>query len=149
MRSLFTLISAILSFSVVAQTPADFFHLWMDTQVVQGEEIIWEKVIDSPVEEGKPVNVKLTGNNFKMMVRLSCMPIDEIFMILTVQSETLLRDSKGKVNFYSNMRSIKMPYSDHVIYYPLGGDPDNATDEAINAEEPLLRLVLLIEPDSP
>lgn len=119
-----------------AQEEPLFFTMQMDTQVLDGEQLLWANSVEHVLPSGSPVNFQLAGRNFKMVLRLTCYPADSENMILVVQSEILLKERDDSVNFYSNFKTIKMAYNDPVFYFPLG------TERAKDEQNSLLRLVL-------
>lgn len=117
-----------------------FYTMQMETQVLDGEQLLWSNNAEHTLPSGSPENFQLAGQNFKMVLRLTCYPADSEFLILVVQSEILLKERDDTVNFYSNFKTIKLAFNDPVFYFPLG--IERAKDE----QNSLLRLVLTFLP---
>jgi len=135
---LFSLIS--LSAPLYSEDEMLTFTLQMDTQVLDGDRLLWSNKVEHVLPSGSPVNFQLAAQNLKMVLRLTCYPADTEHMILVVQSEILLKERDGAVNFYSNFKTIQMAYNDPVLYFPLG------TKRAEEEHLSLLKLVLNFPP---
>lgn len=116
------------------------FSLQMETQVLDGDTLLWSKKMEHALPSGSPVNFQLAAQNLKMVLRLTCYPADADYMVLVVQSEILLKERDGSVNFYSNFKTIQMAYNDPVLYFPLG------TERAEEEQNSLLKLILNFPP---
>lgn len=130
----------LLCFPVAAQENLESINLYMETEVMLGEEQVWAHALDHELQNGDPANFRFTGDNFKMVVRVTAVHLNDEMLLLVVQSETLLQNSEGQVNFYSNMRSTQLPANQPVLYYPLGGASQAETQEA------MMRFILILNP---
>lgn len=128
-----------LCFPTFAQE-ASFYLLSLDTQVHQNEQMIWRHDLEYSMQEDKPAVFKFSAENFKMLVRVTCHQVNDSDMLLTVQSETLMKSSEDRVNFFSNLKTIVMNFGDPVIYFPLGLNEHPSENEAV------MQLLISLEP---
>lgn len=140
MKSLITGFLLSLSLFTFAQEKESDYLFTMDTQVHQNQDMIWNHQLEHPLIEGDPAVFRFSAENFKMLVRVTCHSMEKAQVLLTVQSETLMKNNENKVNFFSNLKTIVIQLGEPVYYYPLGIDRNSSEGEAV------MRLLISIVP---
>lgn len=107
---------------------SQIYNMSIDLKIKEGD--VEKEVLNGPVHQlavsGKPVTLKISGNNFKAAVRFTLYQQTEDTLLLLTQSTIFLLD-EGKKKMLSAVKSMPIKTGEKVLFFPLGVFPKAET----------------------
>ncbi len=90
------------------------------------QNVMWESDVDKLTISGRPVTINMQNEKSRIAVHFTPYRTVQGGLILIAQSEIWLKepspedDQKGKIRYFTSMRSIPLDFDELIYFYPLG-----------------------------
>jgi hypothetical protein len=101
----------------------------------QDQKVAWNTKGSKYTIPGKPVNLKIEGNNIKLYGSFTPYYDANGNLVLLAQGQIFISSSSGKeFRYFSYFKSIRAILGDKLVFFPLGFMGGNSSDESTNIE---------------
>jgi len=93
----------------------------IDARILENGKIIWNETNQKITIPGRPVEIKLIGENLVVVVRLTFIPNNRDGQkLLVAQGQIFMADSSQGIRYQASVQTIPLEFNETVCYFPLG-----------------------------
>ena len=93
----------------------------IDARILENGKIIWNETNQKITIPGRPVEIKLIGENLVVVVRLTFIPNNRDGQkLLVAQGQIFMADSSQGIRYQASVQTIPIEFDETICYFPLG-----------------------------
>jgi len=92
----------------------------IDTRIVENRTIVWNEKQQKTTIPGRPVEIKLVGENLVVVVRFTFIPNSRGGQNLLVAQGQVWVADQGEISYQVSVQTIPVGFDETIYYFPLG-----------------------------
>jgi len=93
----------------------------IDARILENGKIIWNETNQRTTIPGRPIEVKLVGENLVVVVRFTFIRNNSGGqMLLVAQGQIWMADSSKGIRYQASVQTIPVEFDETICYFPLG-----------------------------
>jgi len=109
--------------------------------IEQNQEVVWNSENTKVTIPGRPVGLRLVGDNIIVMVQFTPFMRPRGNNFLVAQGQIWIQIPNEGMSFHTCMETIPLEFNELIYFFPLGSDSNNAV-------EPQIEIQLVLHPYS-
>jgi hypothetical protein len=101
----------------------------IDARILENGKIIWNETNQKTTIPGRPVEIKLVGENLVVVVRFTFIRNNSGGqMLLVAQGQIWMADPSQGIRYQASVQTIPLEFNEPICYFPLGPfKPENGS----------------------
>jgi len=92
----------------------------IDARILESNNIIWNETHQMTTIPGRPVEIKLVGENLVIVVRFTFIQNNSGGQKLLVAQGQIWVADQGAINYQASVQTIPVEFNETIYYFPLG-----------------------------
>jgi len=98
----------------------------IDTRILENRAIIWNETNQKATIPGRPVEIKLVGENLVVVMQFTFIPNSKGGQNLLVAQGQIWVAEQGGISYQASVQTIPLEFDETIYYFPLGSfKPEN------------------------
>jgi len=114
--------------------------------VEQNQNVVWNSENSRVTIPGRPVGVKLVGDNLVVVVQFTPFLQDSGQNILVAQAQIWINVPDQGMSYHTTMQTIPLQFGEQVYFFPLGSMQAKDENEAKAKDDARIEIQLVVEP---
>ena len=99
----------------------------IDARILESGEVTWNETHQKIAIPGRPVEIKLIGENLVVVVRFTFIRNNDGGQkLLVAQGQIWMADPSQGIRYQASVQTIPLEFDETVCYFPLGSQPENS-----------------------
>jgi len=92
----------------------------IDARILENDEVTWNETHQKVTIPGRPVEIKLIGENLVVVARFTFIQNGNRQKLLVAQGQVWTADPDQGIRYQASVQTIPLEYDETICYFPLG-----------------------------